>query len=230
MKNNFFIYIYLDPLKPGRYCYSNICFLFEPFYIGKTSGRRYRDFLDHYNYFGNKVKSIIKSGKLPVVILPFVRNLSEQEAFDLEIKMIKEIGRFNLNLGPLTNLTDGGEGTTGHKMSDEGRKSLRNFNLGKILSENQKQKISEGVKGINHPGFGKHRSLEVIKKISSSLEGKVWATEDSKKRCQNLEGELKIISLENITHKKLKIKYLNQREAQFHGTKEKLTRKQESHK
>ena len=38
--NRFYVYALLDPRKPGRYEYKDICFLYEPFYIGKGCGDR----------------------------------------------------------------------------------------------------------------------------------------------------------------------------------------------
>ena len=37
MEDLYYTYIYLDPRKPGNYYYSGltVCFLFEPFYVGK---------------------------------------------------------------------------------------------------------------------------------------------------------------------------------------------------
>ena len=41
-ENKYYVYIYLDPRKPGKYYYPNmdVCFLFEPFYVGKGKNKQ----------------------------------------------------------------------------------------------------------------------------------------------------------------------------------------------
>lgn len=128
---NCYVYCYLNPLKPGNFIYNTIIgeikFKFEPFYIGKGSNKRY---LDHLNYpekdkndfKRNVINKIIKeSNKIPFIEF-LKQELTSEEALLLEIDLISNIGRRNLNKGPLTNLTDGGEGTSGIIFTDELRK------------------------------------------------------------------------------------------------------------
>jgi group I intron endonuclease len=82
------------------------------------------------------------------------KNLSLEEAEDLEKLLIKEYGRKDLGLGNLTNLTDGGEGTIN-------------------VSEEVKKKISERRKGVRNIPIGHKRSAEFCKKVSDSKKGKV---------------------------------------------------------
>ena len=41
-KNEFYVYCYMDPRKPGKYTYDglDICFLYEPFYIGSGKNNK----------------------------------------------------------------------------------------------------------------------------------------------------------------------------------------------
>lgn len=52
------------------------------------------------------------------------------------------------------------------KLPDEMKRKISEGNKGKKLSEETKMKLSESKKGENHPGYGKHRSIETQMKIS----------------------------------------------------------------
>lgn len=103
-----------------------------PCYVGKGKGKRWmfhEKARDHYNLH---LACIIKKagGSIPIVIVR--KRLTEIEAFETEIALIKAIGRADLGLGPLVNLTDGGDGQ---------------FNL----AEESRKKISDSHKAANRP-------------------------------------------------------------------------------
>ncbi len=84
-------------------------------------------------------------------------NLTEKEAFDLEIELISKIGRSDLKLGPLTNLTDGGEGQSGAVVKESTRQKLRermlNFkhtpkSIDKIRESNRRRVVSEETREL----------------------------------------------------------------------------------
>lgn len=85
----FYVYIYLDPRKPGNYNYLDYNFKFEPFYVGKGTKNRMYDHLHEdeittHNIFKlRKIKKIIKDGFIPI-ILKIKENITEEEAFILE--------------------------------------------------------------------------------------------------------------------------------------------------
>jgi hypothetical protein len=158
--NNYYIYIYLDPRKSGQYCYNDLCFLYEPFYIGKGKIKRCEEINWNRNkYFKNKINKIKKSELEPIVIKLY-ENISEQQSFDFEKQFIREIGRFDLNLGTLLNMTDGGEGSSGLIFSEEHRKKLKKSHEGKKHIEKVKKIMSEQKIGKNNPNFGKNFSGE----------------------------------------------------------------------
>jgi hypothetical protein len=107
-----------------------------PFWIGK--GTKKRAWSTNRTKWWKHVAN--KHGYIVEIIQS---NLSEKEAFELEIKMISE-GK--LKNWPLVNLTAGGEGVSGYKHTDETRK---------ILSEKNKIKCSSGE--------GRKRMMEIGK-------------------------------------------------------------------
>lgn len=121
MKNKFYVYIYLDSSKPGNYTYGNYSFDFEPFYIGQGHGGRA---LHHFwsmnrqreqeknSFFYNKLRKLTKEGTISKVEY-IKRKISAEEAKELEISLIRIIGRRIKKEGPLTNITDGGDGRSG---------------------------------------------------------------------------------------------------------------------
>lgn len=117
MSDQFYVYAYLDPRKPGTFTYADISFDYEPFYIGKGKGNRFTVHLvekssgNRHKY--NKIQSIRKIGAEPIV-LKIKEDLTEEEAWDYEYSLIESIGRSVFKTGPLTNLKDGGAGGFTH--------------------------------------------------------------------------------------------------------------------
>jgi hypothetical protein len=90
----------------------------EIFYIGKGGPRQRREKSIHSrNGFWNRTAK--KHGFKVIVVRD---GLQEWAAFELEREMIALHGRRDLGLGPLVNLTDGGEGTCGAITPDHVRK------------------------------------------------------------------------------------------------------------
>src|SRR6185503_7773153 len=104
----FYVYVYRDP-RPGK----NL----EPIYIGKGRGYRYRQHWnrteDHRNPLLCRVLNKIRAVSLKPKIKIVRRFVLEADAFAYEIKLIAKYGRRDLGLGPLCNLTDGGDGPSG---------------------------------------------------------------------------------------------------------------------
>lgn len=126
----YYVYVYFDPRKVGTYCYDNVLFQYEPIYVGKGSNKRFMEHLSntHNSHLAGKIKNIQTELNRNPAILVLDDFDDEQEALDFEVEMIKRIGRADLGFGPLTNKTDGGEGCSGVKWSEERRALYRGEN------------------------------------------------------------------------------------------------------
>ena len=112
----YYVYILFKTYKKGNFLYDNLSFDMEPFYVGKGKNDRIyqsRNVKKNRNEHKNNILEKIHSLNLTVTSIKFKENLTEFEAFHLEADLIKKIGRFDKGLGPLSNLTDGGEGGSG---------------------------------------------------------------------------------------------------------------------
>lgn len=109
----YYVYLFLDPTKPGKYGFSQHCFLYAPIYIGKGKDYRYNE---HFNPskrkrcshlpFYRKLEQIIAIGLKPICIF-LGQNLTEKEAWVLEMILIQEMGKIGEG-GLLYNLLKGG--------------------------------------------------------------------------------------------------------------------------
>jgi hypothetical protein len=158
----YYTYCYFNPLKNSKLHECG----FEPFYIGKGKNNRLHDHLskssidrDRNKHKVNTLKQIIAANLNPLVII--IANFeNEIDAFNEEIRLIKLWGRRDLNLGPLTNMTDGGEGSSNKIFSTEYRKKLsagtkRAYAAG-LLDSN--------IKAFKYSKLGKKDSEETIRK------------------------------------------------------------------
>jgi len=160
MKRNKCVYEYRLPESEGGHTY----------YVGQGNYRRpYRS----HPYRGHKENPCIKpTDKNQIVIIK--KNLTEQEAKDLEIELIAKHGRLDLGEGYLLNKTDGGEGVNGYIFSEENKRKLSEALKGKTRSEETKIKISEAHKG-------KTLSEEHRRKLSEAHKGKIFSEETRRK-------------------------------------------------
>jgi hypothetical protein len=128
----YYVYAYLDPRKPGTYRYKTdfgwATFDHEPYYIGKGIRNRYTVHVEmavkkqRRGLKYSKIRKILRSGH-ELLIKKSKCTFAEVDSFLCEQQLIRVIGRFDLGTGPLTNLTDGGEGAWNSKQSDKKRKA-----------------------------------------------------------------------------------------------------------
>ena len=104
-----------------------------PYYVGKGRGRR--AFACH--------NVPVPSDRERVLIQEFP---SEEDAITAEIFLIAYYGRKDLGSGILRNLSDGGEGSSGHVMSEKHRKIMSEANQGCVRSEKTRDRMSASLK------------------------------------------------------------------------------------
>ena len=151
--NIFYVYVLIDPKD-------NV-----PFYIGKGYNDRMCDHEKHVlhgkipnnnKHLYYKIKKILKNGK-PIVYKKILENVNEECALIEESNQISKIGRADLKLGPLCNLTNGGDGVCGLYYTEEMRKHR-----------------SELSSGANNPMFNKNHSDEVKRIISEKRKSRAF--------------------------------------------------------
>lgn len=98
----------------------------EVFYVGKGQSKRAWAKWGRNNYWHHIVH---KCGYVVRIILD---NLTENQAFNAETKLIKFYGRKDLGLGPLVNLTDGGEGTSNREYTELTKRKIGDKTLERI--------------------------------------------------------------------------------------------------
>jgi hypothetical protein len=106
-----------------------------PYYIGKGKAGRITN---------NLHRIAIPKEKERIIYLK--KNLTDEEARKHEIYMIAILGRKDLGTGILRNMTNGGEGCAGRRLSDETKKKLSEAHKGRKKSEAHRKALSEAAK------------------------------------------------------------------------------------
>jgi len=144
-----------------------------PYYIGKGKGGR---------AYSSSHNVKVPDGKDRIIFLK--ENLTEEKAFNHEEYMIAVLGRKDLGTGILRNMTNGGEGRSGSKHSEETKQKIRNANVN--IPEERRKKISEKAKGRTH-------TPETKRKMSEKAKGRTHTPETIEKIKQSALQRKKVL-------------------------------------
>ena len=179
--NGFYVYLYLRDDGTA-------------YYVGKGKGKR------AWNRSGRAVKPPVNENKIQIV----QHQLTEQQAFDLEIELVSKYGRLDEGTGILRNGTDGGEGTSGHIPTKE-RRLEQSRTMRKLVEDGKFNYPSDSLKGKTQPKeqvekrikahIGSKRPKETGDKIRKKAIGRVQTQEIIDKRilyvtCENCGKEV----------------------------------------
>ena len=123
----------------------------SPYNVGKGQGNRW------------KKQHRVEVPPADRVIFP-VTQTTEEWAHFMEMEFIDFYGRLDDGTGILENITDGGEGTSGRRHSEETRRKISEKAKGSKLSEETRTKIAKASEGRKH-------SEETKRKISKAKKG-----------------------------------------------------------
>jgi hypothetical protein len=156
-----------------------------PYYIGKGKGNRIYE----------KHNVSIPTDKSRIIKI--AENLTENQAFNLEIELIAKYGRKDLGTGILRNLSSGGDGNSGWVPTNETREKIRLGNKGKKRNEETRKKMSSSKQNmsketkckmsISH--IGKKLPIEQREKIGNAHRGKIVTKETCEKISASRIGE-----------------------------------------
>ena len=161
----------ISPLK--FYVYAYLREDGTPYYIGKGSGRR--------AWKHTSREAIHPPKDIPRVIL-LEKNLTEVGAFALERRIIRWYGRKDNNTGILRNKSDGGDGSSGYKHTEEAKRASSISNRSTYAKPETMErytesmqavwadpvrnaKISAALQGANNPMFGRKHTAESRSKM-----------------------------------------------------------------
>jgi group I intron endonuclease len=144
----------------------------DPFYVGKGYKSRAYEFKNNRNT--HYLRTIKKYGKENILIYIF-ECISESQALNDEIQQISQLKQDGYEL---VNLTDGGEGCSGLKHSEETKQKISKAKIGvslptkgRPLSKTHKLKLSMAKLGKSSGRKGKKNSEESKLKVSIAKKG-----------------------------------------------------------
>ena len=151
------------------------------FYVGKGTIARSRKKTGRNKYWNN-----IVSKNNGFIVRFVIQNIDEELAFLVESEYIDVLRRRGISLA---NLTNGGEGCSGRKISDESRKKISASHKGKKRSR-------EVVERLRLSMIGRRHSDETKRKMSEFNKGKTIPIETKQKMSEAAKNKKPVICLD----------------------------------
>lgn len=154
----------------------------SPCYVGKGRLHRWKMHENSgANHPNKSLAAVYARAGGPIPKVKCREALTNAEAFETEIALIRAIGRGEL--GPLVNKTNGGDGASGNKHTPESRAKI-SATKKKNMTAETRAKIGAGHKGIrlseetkkklSAAATGRKSSMETRLKQSISRKGRTW--------------------------------------------------------
>lgn len=170
MTTIYYVYLLIDPIRG------------EPIYVGKGSGwRMYLHAMSvrtgkipHGNIELFKILRNIQNNGQKIIYRKVLETSDEQRAFDKEKELIAQYGRRDKGTGILTNLSNGGDGQSGYRHTEESKRKLSTANSGQ-------NNAMYGMSGEKAPGWKRVVTEETRRKLGKALKGREFSKEHREK-------------------------------------------------
>lgn len=167
----------------------------EIFYVGKGTGKRMKCRTNR-NIHWKRIVDKANGFKYDVL----AKNLTEQEALNFEILMIKKMKEAGFSL---CNMTTGGDGLSGFKHSPEVCEAQRQRMLGVTPWNKGKPTSPEAIEKMRLAKLGKKQSSEHIAKCAETRRGKKYSDAHCKAISESLKGKKKPYEADASKRKKV---------------------------
>lgn len=161
-----------------------------PRYVGKGVGGRWTKHRTLRTRFGSVLREdFVVKGQWSI---PRIQNCaSEQEAHDLEARLIAKYGRLCRGTGSLYNITAGGQGSLGRTQTETTREKIRKSFLGKKHTAQTKEKLRQILLARDPTIYDKVSETSRGHKKSEKTKAKIQAAalvREANKRKERLNG------------------------------------------
>ena len=169
------------------------------YYIGKGLRRRARS--PQHN---------VPVPKDSIRIVTLLDGMSEEYAFEVEALLISLLGRADLGTGTLRNRTDGGQGSSGYRHTEEAKRKI-SMRLANPSSETTAKRIV-AHKGMKHSEEARERMRAAKRNISEETRAKMRAGRKSpnvvgKKRSEATRAKMSLARKRWWMNKSAKVNY-----------------------